>query len=86
MRGLHYGYGGLASPAWEHAQNGDLDTLAAILRYCQDPFSEETSDYRTTPYTAIISECRRHLDRDLSTDAHEAMLKMFLQRGYPMPR
>lgn len=85
MRGLMYEYGGLTGTAWGFAQSGNLETLAAILRYCGDPFSDEESEYLTTPYTAIISGCRRRLDKKQSTDAHEAMLSMFLRRGHPTP-
>ena len=38
-----------------------------------------------TPYTAVISGYRRREDKSESTDAHEAMLSMFLQRKHPMP-
>ena len=85
MRGLMYEYGGRTGMAWGFVQSGNLETLAAILRYCDDPFSDEQSEYLTTPYTAIISGCRRQLDKKRSADAHEAMLSMFLRRGYPMP-
>ena len=85
MRGLMCEYGGRAGTAWRFAQIGNFETLAAILRYCDDPFSDEASEYLTTPYTAIVSGCRRRLDKDQSTDAHAAMLNMFLRRGYPMP-
>ena len=86
MRGLLYGYGGRASGAWGYVQRGDLETLAAILRYTDDPFSDEESEYLTTPYTAVVSGCGRKEDRGESTDAHEAMFDMFLQRKHPMPR
>ncbi len=86
MRGLMYEYGGHAGTTWGFAQSGNLETLAAILRYCDDPFSNEESEYLTTPYTAIISGCRRRLDIKQSTDAHEAMLNMFLRRSYPLPK
>ena len=86
MRGLLYGYGGRASGAWGYVQRGDLETVAAILRYTDDPFSDEESEYLTTPYTAAISGCGRMEDRGESTDAHEAMFEMFLQRNHPMPR
>ncbi|MDE0040945.1 MAG: ankyrin repeat domain-containing protein, partial [Candidatus Poribacteria bacterium] len=85
MRGLMYEYRGCTGAAWGFAQSGNLETLAAILRYCADPFSDEESEYLTTPYTAIISGCRRRLDKKQSTDAHEAMLSMFLRRGHPTP-
>ena len=85
MRGLMYEYGGRSGAAWGFTQSGNLETLAAILRYCDDPFSDEESEYLTTPYTAIISGFRRRLDKKQSTDAHAAMLNMFLRRGYPMP-
>lgn len=85
MRGLMYEYGGRTGTAWGFAQSGNLETLAAILRYCDDPFSDEESEYLTTPYTAIISGCRRRLDRKQCTDAHESMLGMFLRQGHPMP-
>lgn len=58
---------------------------AAILRYDPDPFRQDTAEYLTTPYTAIISGCRRRAEKGESTAAHEAMLRLFLQRGYPMP-
>lgn len=85
MRGLMCEYGGRAGTAWGFAQIGNLETLAAILRYCDDPFSDEASEYLTTPYTAIISGYKRQLDKKQSTDAHEAMLSMFLRNGHPMP-
>lgn len=86
MRGLLYGHGGRPAEAWVYAQKGDLNTLAAILRYREDPFSDEESEYLTTPYTAIVSGFARRNEADASTDAHEAMLEMFLQRSYPMPK
>ncbi|MDE2999925.1 MAG: ankyrin repeat domain-containing protein [Gemmatimonadota bacterium] len=86
MRGLLYGYGGRASGAWGYVQRGDFETVAAILRYTDDPFTGEESEYLTTPYTAVISGCGRMEDRGESTDAHEAMFNMFLQRKHPMPR
>jgi ankyrin repeat protein len=85
MRGLLYEYGGRPEAAWGIAQRGDLETLAAILRYCDDPFSNEDSEFLTTPYTAIVSGCGRCLDKRKSTDAHEAMLRIFLKRRFPMP-
>lgn len=86
MRGLLYGYGGRASGAWGYVQRGEFETVAAILRYTDDPFSNEESEYLTTPYTAAISGSGRMEDRGESTDAHEAMFEMFLQRKHPMPR
>lgn len=86
MRGLLYSYGGKPNPAWGYIQQGDLETLAAILRYTDDPFAQDTSEYLTTPYTAIISGCLRRMEREESTEAHEAMLRLFLRRGYPMPK
>ena len=86
MRGLLYGYGGRAAQAWVYAQNGDLETLAAILRYCDDPFSDEEGEYLTTPYTAVISGCERNARNGEGSEAHEAMLQMFLQRKHPMPK
>ncbi len=85
MRGLLYGHGGRAPEAWVYAQRGDFETLAAILRYCDDPFTQEKNEYLTTPYTAIISGWERNAEHGKSTDAHEAMLSMFLQRKHPMP-
>ncbi len=85
MRGLLYGYGGRASGAWGYVQRGELETVAAILRYTDDPFSNEETEYLTTPYTAVVSGCGRKEDHGESTDAHEAMLNMFLQRKHPMP-
>lgn len=86
MRGLLYGYGGRASGAWGYVQRGEFETVAAVLRYTDDPFTGEESEYLTTPYTAVISGCGRMEDRGESTDAHEAMLNMFLQRKHPLPR
>ena len=86
MRGLLYGYGGRASGAWGYVQRGEFETVAAILRYTDDPFTDEESEYLTTPYTAVISGCGRMEDRGESADAHEAMFEMFLQRKHPMPR
>ena len=86
MRGLLYGYGGRAAQAWVYAQNGNLETLAAILRYCDDPFSDEEGEYLTTPYTAVISGCERNARNGEGSEAHEAMLQMFLQRKHPMPK
>ena len=55
MRGLLYAHGGLGENAWGLAQRGQLGPLAAILRYCDDPFSDEEKEFLTTPYTAILS-------------------------------
>ena len=85
MRGLLYGHGGSPVTAWDFAQRGDLQTLAVILNYCEDPFSAEESEFLTTPYTAVVSGCERKLRRKESTVAHEAMLSMLLQRRFPMP-
>ena len=85
MRGLMYGYGGLAPPAWVYAQRGDLETLGAILRTCDDPFTDEASEYLTTPYTAIISGWERDARNGEGSDAHDAMMSMFLRRKHPMP-
>ena len=85
MRGLLYGYGGRPVTAWDFAQRGDLQTLAVILNYCEDPFSAEKSEFLTTPYTAVVSGCNRKLRRKESTVAHEAMLSMLLRRRFPMP-
>ena len=86
MRGLMYEYGGRSEAAWGVAQRGDLETLAVILRYCDDPFSNEESEFLSTPYTAIVSGCGRRLDKGESTDAYEAMLRIFLKRQFPMPK
>lgn len=86
MRGLLYGYGGKAKALWGYLQEGDLETAAAVLRYVDDPFTEENDEYLQTPYTAIVSGCRRRMDKDLSTTAHYALLRLFLQRKYPMPK
>ena len=85
MRGLMYAHGGRPEAAWGVAQRGDLETLAVILHYCLDPFTDEDSEYLSTPYTAIVSGCGRRLDKKESTDAYEAMLRIFLQRRFPMP-
>ena len=85
MRGLLYAHGGKPRPAWVYLQRGDLETVAAILRYCDDPFSGEEKEYLSTPYTAIVSGCGRKLAKGEPTDAHEAMLKMLLQRKHPTP-
>ena len=85
MRGLMYEFGGRPEAAWGVAQRGDLETLAVILRYCGDPFTGEDCEYLSTPYTAIVSGCGRRLDKEESTDAYEAMLRIFLQRRFPMP-
>jgi ankyrin repeat protein len=86
MRGLLYGFGGRASTAWGYVQEGDLATLAAILRYCDDPFSDEKGEFLTTPFTAVISGCARHVENGKSADVHQAMLQMFLRRKHPMPK
>ncbi|NKB66957.1 MAG: sigma-70 family RNA polymerase sigma factor [Candidatus Latescibacteria bacterium] len=86
MRGLLYGYGGKANPIWGQIQQGKLETVAAILRYCDDPFAQDQPvEYLCTPYTAIVSGCARNQGNGESTAAHEAMLRLFLQRKYPMP-
>ena len=86
MRGLMYEFGGRPEAAWGVAQRGDLETLAVILSYCDDPFTNEESEFLTTPYTAVVSGCGRRLDRNESTAAYEAMLCIFLKRQYPMPK
>ncbi len=86
MRGLLYGHGGRPVTAWDFAHRGDLQTLAVILNYCDDPFSGEESEFLTTPYTAVISGCGGKLRRKESTVAHEAMLNMLLQRRFLMPQ
>ena len=86
MRTLLYSYGGKPSGAWGYIQQGKIETVAAILSYNNDPFAQETDEYQTTPYTAIISGCGRRLANNESTDAHEGMLRLFLQRKYPMPK
>lgn len=86
MRGLLYSYGGKSSPAWGFVQRGEFETVAAILRYTDDPFSQETSEFQTTPYTAVISGHARKTSNGESPAAHEAMLQMFLQRQHPMPK
>ena len=86
MRGLLYGYGGKAKGVWGYLQNGDLETTAAVLRYIDDPFSEEKSEYLQTPYTAIISGCGRCITKDQPTGVFYAMLRQFLRRKYPMPK
>ena len=86
MRGLLYGYGGKPAPIWGQIQQGNLDTVGAILRYCDDPFAQDRqAEYQSTPYTAIISGCQRCSSKGESTAAHQAMLRLFLQRQYPMP-
>ena len=85
MRGLLYSHGGKPRVAWGYLQRGELETAAAILRYCDDPFSQEEWEFQRTPYTAIVSGYRRRLDKGDSTAAHEALLKIFLARKYPMP-
>jgi RNA polymerase sigma factor (sigma-70 family) len=86
MRGLLYGYGGHAAATWGFLHRGDFETVAATLRHCADPFSHEDSEYLTTPYTAVISGCMLKARNGESTAAHEAMLQMFLQRQFPMPK
>ena len=85
MRRLLYIYGGQGENAWGLAQRGELGALASILRYCDDPFSNEAEEFLTTPYTAIISGWKRCHDQNQSTIAHEAMFEMFLRRKHPMP-
>ena len=85
MRGLMYAHAGRPEAAWGVAQRGDLETLAVIMHYCDDPFSDEESEFLSTPYTAIVSGCGRRLDKKESTDTYEAMLRIFLKRQFPMP-
>jgi RNA polymerase sigma factor (sigma-70 family) len=85
MRGLMYGHGGKAPGAWGWVQRGELETMAVILNYCDDPFTDEPAEFQSTPYTAVISGYLRNKDYGKGTDAHEAMLTMFLQRQHPMP-
>ena len=85
MRGLLYGFGGKSSPVWGYIQRGELETVAAILRYSADPFADDVSEYQSTPYTAIISGFARQADKGESTEAHQALMQLFLQRRYPMP-
>ena len=85
MRGLLYGHGGKPRPAWDFLHGGHLETVAAILNYCDDPFTGEEKEYLSVPYTAIVSGCGLKLAKGEPTDAHESMLKMFLHRKHPMP-
>ena len=86
MRGLLYGYRGKAKGAWGYLQNGDLETTAAVLRYIDDPFSQDDAEYLKTPCTAIISGCRRCITNDKPTEVYYILLRLFLQRKYPMPK
>lgn len=86
MRTLLYSYGGKPNPIWGYIQKGQIEIVAAILRYTDDPFAQETSEYLTTPYTSIISGWSRSKDKNGPTEAYEGMLRLFLQRNYPMPK
>jgi RNA polymerase sigma factor (sigma-70 family) len=85
MRTLLYSYGGKPATIWGYIQKGQIETVAAILNYIDDPFAQDTAEYQTTPYTAIISGYQRRKEKNESTDAHAGMLRLFLQRNYPMP-
>ena len=69
MRELMYGYGGKAPGAWGWVQQGQLETVAVILNYCEDPFSDEPAEFQSTPYTAVISGYRHNKDNSRSTGA-----------------
>ena len=86
MRTLLYSYGGHPGGIWGYIQQGRIETVAAILRYVDDPFAQETSEYLTTPYTGIISGWRRSHNKNEPTETYEGMMRLFLQRNYPMPK
>ena len=86
MRGLMYRHGGQTGEIWGYIQRGDIETVAAILRYNPDPFANETAEYCSTPYTAVISGCKRDMSSGESGDVYWAMLHLFLDRGIPLPK
>ena len=86
MRSLLYSFGGQPAPIWGYVQQGNLEIVAAILRYCDDPFIEKVPEYQSTPYTAIISGAARKIKKGDSTSQYQAMLKIFLKKKYPMPK
>lgn len=86
MRALMYSYGGRPGGAWGYIQRGEIETVAVILQYVDDPFALEEAEYLTTPYTGIISGYSRRANKDEPTDAHEGMMRLFLQRKYPPPK
>jgi RNA polymerase sigma factor (sigma-70 family) len=86
MRALMYSHGGKPGGAWGYIQRGDIETVAVILQYVDDPFALEEAEYLTTPYTAIISGYSRSANKGDPTEAYEGMLRLFLQRKYPIPK
>lgn len=85
MRGLLYGYGGLPGNAWGYVQRGEFETVAAILRYCDDPFTDEAAEYVSNPWTAVISGRARVTSKGGDPTPFDAMFDMFLQRDLPLP-
>ncbi len=85
MRGLMYAYGGIPGNAWGYIQQGNLEMIAMILTLDPDPFSDETIEYLSTPYTAVVSGYNRKADKGESTTAHEAIFDMLIKRNFPMP-
>ena len=85
MRGLMYQYGGQPPGAWGYIQQGNLETVAVILSFVDNPFSRETAEYLTTPYTAAVSGYNRRKNKDEPTEAHEAIFNMLIKRDFPMP-
>lgn len=85
MRGLMYTYGGQPPGAWGYIQQGNLETVAVILSFDDNPFSRETAEYLTTPYTAAVSGYHRQKKNGEPTEAHEAIFNMLIKRNFPMP-
>ncbi len=85
MRCLLYEHGGKPLGIWVYIQFGSIETVAAILRYVADPFAQETGDWCSTPFTAIVSGAERSVRNGGTDEVYWAMLRLFLARGFRPP-
>jgi ankyrin repeat protein len=85
MRALMYENGGKPPVFWDYVYEGDLRTVAAVLAHTDDPF-KGADEWCGNPFTAIVCGCfwTEHRKKE-PTDAHWAMLRMFLKRGFRVP-
>jgi ankyrin repeat protein len=81
MRCLLYEHGGKPLSIWAYIQSGQFETVAAILRYTPDPFTQDGGDWSSTPFTAIVSGAERSLRNGGSDEVYWAMLRFFSLEG-----
>ncbi len=79
-------HGGETPGAWGYIQQGNLETVAVIFSNNANPFEREYKEYLTTPYTAVVSGYDRKNRNGETTEAHEALFNMIMERNFPMPK